>query len=206
MLCRSRTRSRAGSAPRWTRWPMARRAFTARCWCPSPSCWPPGRAPAGGRPPSAPTRTAGRSAGLGGLAPARGRLPRRALHRRGGGSLDLVRGRSPHTRPRYAPPRRDGPGSRCSPRTSATTAAAVTRFVLVARPGPRRRRPARTSRRWSSSRRRPPGWPAGAARAVRRPRGQPVPHRVAADRGGAGLSASRSTSRATSVTRGSARR
>ena len=80
-------------------------------------------------------------------------------------------------------------------------ASAVTRFVLVSRPGRR----ARADRRRQDDRRalparRPPGRPARAARAVRRPRGQHDPAGVAADGGVAGArTASRSTSRATSL-------
>ena len=86
--------------------------------------------------------------------------------------------------------------------------AAVTRFVLVARPGalPRADRRRQDDRRAVPARR-PRRRPARAARAVRRPRHQHDPARVAPDQGVDGLAtASRSTSRATCSTSGSARR
>ena len=137
-----------GRAPRSTRSRAATRSSSpARCSCRSPSSSPPaGYPPRATSAPSAPTRTRwAQVRALDGRAPARRRLPARRCRppppRRASQPGD-----APLRRRRLRPGRRPrSTGSRCSPRTSATTPAAVTRFVLVARPGPpARRRPAPT--------------------------------------------------------------
>ena len=210
--CRSRTPSRAASPRPSTRSPAATRSSSpARCSCRSPSC-------SCARPgtPLADVRAVGTHSHA--WAQVRGwmgeHLPGRRVRADAVDRGRAPRGSSSRRGSRYdagglRPGRRaDCTGSRCSPTTSATTQAAVTRFVLVARPGDAARA---DRRRQDDGRalpaRRPRRWPARAARAVRRPRRQHDPARVAADRGVDGVAtASRSTSRATCSTSGSARR
>ena len=208
--CRSRTRSRAGSAPRWTRSPTASRCVVVgEVLVPITFVLaaPAGTPLASVRPDRHPPARLGPGPRLDG----RSTCPTRRTSRPC----------PPRPVPRGWPPARASyDAAVCAPVAAADhgltvlaegigdNASAVTRFVLVSRPGvvPEPTGADKTTL-VALPDRRPPRRPARAAGAVRRPRGQPDAGWSRGRRGSRwGGTASRSTSRVTSGTSGWARR